>query len=308
MTLMWPIRRRSLAVLTVLVLLLPFGTGCEGERESESGNPGGRQLSLCILLDLSQRVEPSVYPATPSHLERDLAVVGSLVGLFKEEMKEKKAALALGRIRTVFMPIPNDPEVNSHAQRLNIDLSAMHVKARHDVYNNIEAQYEESLRAIYTRILSEKRYIGADVWRFFKEGRVRDLCMADPSRYRNVLVIVTDGYIYHLDSRDKNGNRTAYITGPHLAASGLRNNVQWRNRFESQDFGLISTGQKLDGLEVLVVEVNPSAAHPNDYDIIDAYLAKWFSEMGVSKYRQVKTDLPTNTVPVIKQTLNEWGR
>ena len=46
---------------------------------------------------------------------------------------------------------------------------------------------------------------------------------------------------------------------------------------------LITTREDLQELEVLVLEIIPSAEYKNDEDILKAYLTKWFREMGLLK-------------------------
>jgi hypothetical protein len=57
----------------------------------------------------------------------------------------------------------------------------------------------------------------------------------------------------------------------------------------------MSTGRKLENLEVLVLEVTPSKESRNDEDYIKAYLKKWFNEMGIKKSEIYSTDIPTYT-------------
>ena len=54
----------------------------------------------------------------------------------------------------------------------------------------------------------------------------------------------------------------------------LRANSQWLQLFDRRDYGLITTREDLQELEVLVLEIIPSAEYKNDEDILKEYLTK----------------------------------
>lgn len=252
------------------------------------------QLNVTVLLDLSDRVEPSKYPASPEHADRDIEIVKYLTHLFKDEMEDKGAYMAKGKMKVIFSPRPEDSEINEIASRLNVDLSKQpNAQAKKKVFDSIEETFNENLRDIYSKVIETKKYPGSDVWRFFKND-VKDYAIDRDSNYRNVLVVLTDGYLFHTDSRNVEGNRTAHLTPQSLQARGLRGN-NWRANFDDRDFGYITSRNDLENLEILVLEVNPTPGHKSDEDVIKAYLSKWFDEMGVNKYKIYNSDLPEYT-------------
>lgn len=295
---------KRFTLLLVIMLLSPLACssgesdGTTASEEAEASQ-SGQQVNLCLLLDLSDRIEPTQHVATPAHYKRDQEVALTVADFFRQEMLTKGAFASKGKMRTIFSPPPADGEINRIAGQLRIDLEDMTPAEKKTVYDSLSVWYRDGLEDIYASVLENKNYVGADIWRFFKEGQVQDYCLLDTSDYRNILVIVTDGYLYHDASRDQQANRSAYITGPYLSSQGLRNNPEWKTDFDEKDYGIISTVSDLDGLEVLVLEVNPSDAHPNDFEILEAFWSKWFDEMGVDRYRLLKSDLPVNTSEVI---------
>jgi hypothetical protein len=277
----------------------PSGSGTDGPSTPKPE----KQINISILLDLSDRIEPTKYPASPEHFKRDIAAVKSVVNYFRADMEEKGAFQAKGKIRVFFSPPPDDENINLIAEQLTVNLADMQTAGKKAVYDSISTWYHNNLQKAYNSVIEAKNYPGADIWRFFKEGRVKDYSIASDPSYRNILVILTDGYMYHDASVDRKGNRTAYVTGPYLSNEGFRNNPDWRQKFKSGDYGLISTGQQLSNLEVLVLEINPSDEHPNDFTKLKAFWSKWFDEMGIDRYRLVKTDLPANTKKTITHFL-----
>lgn len=249
------------------------------------------QLNITILLDLSDRV---IQPLQPSQSERDIAIVSSIVEIFKSNMEKKGAYKSKDKLKILFTPAPDNASINNIANTLTVDLSKMENRQKKEIFDNITNDFTNGLSEIYKLTLNSKNWIGSDIWRFFKYD-AKDLCIDQDKSYRNILVIVTDGYIYHKQSTDRQKNRTAYLTGTFLQNEGFRNNPNWKDKFEKQDYGFISSGQTYEDLDILVLEVNPSNSHKNDEDIIRAYLNKWFTEMKVNHFEIYNTDLPVNT-------------
>jgi hypothetical protein len=153
-------------------------------------------------------------------------------------------------------------------------------------------------------VISQASWPGSDICRFFKRD-VNYLAIDSDPHYRNLLVIFTDGYVYHPDSKEKKGNRYSYILPELLDQYKLRNNNAWSEEIDKQDFGLISNRSDLDQLEVLVLEVNASEKHKNDEEIIRKVMGKWFTEMKVKKWEIFNSDLPSNTEHKIDGFLKE---
>ena len=64
---------------------------------------------------------------------------------------------------------------------------------------------------------------------------------------------------------------------------------------------LMPTGQQVDNLEVLILEVN---ANPiSDFDKIKSTISEWLDGMGIKTYKIAETDLPSNTESVIEEFL-----
>lgn len=274
--------------------------------ESEIPNtPARKQLNINILWDLSDRIDPTQHPNSPEHYQRDIEIIKYFTEYFKKDMDTKGAYSANGKIKVFFTPPPADNEINSIAKELTIDLSSYNgqgaSKEKKKVYDNITSTFVNNATKIYQLTVENnqgnKDWPGSDIWRFFKENV--ETCIIPDTSYRNILVILTDGYIYHKESNEKEKNRTSQITPSILAP--FRNNQNWKERFNEGDYGLINPrNAKLDKLEVLVLEVNSNSGYKKDEDYITAYLDKWFDEMGVRNKRVYTTDLTNTTVSKIQ--------
>ncbi|MBS1572367.1 MAG: hypothetical protein JST62_08260 [Bacteroidetes bacterium] len=298
--------KKTISIILVAFLCLIL-IQCKKDEKIENGKSkpaltnDDKQLNITFLLDLSDRIEPSKYPASPEHYQRDEAIVKNFVDIFKNDMNKKGGYKAKGKMRVIFSPQPQDANINRIASGLNIDLSKMQPAEKKNVFNELNNKFSGNLSKIYDLTLAQKNYIGSDIWRFFKND-VKDYAVTDDQNYRNILVIVTDGYVFHKDSKIQEKNRTSFLTPESIGANGLRNS-DWKQKFEQGDYGFITSRKDLQNLEVLVLEINPEGNNLKDEDIIKAYLSKWFEEMGIKKYEIYNSDLPVNTKTRIEKFL-----
>lgn len=294
-----------------LIILAVICCSCGGANTSSNtagqshAAPAGKtdkQINLTILLDLSDRIDPRTNPSKPEHFERDSTLIGYLSRWFVSQMGARGTHSSKGKMRLVFHPNPPDPGINQAAKSLNIDLSKMDTKGKKTVYETFGHTVSDNIGSIYRTTISQASWPGSDIWRFFKND-VKEVAVDEDSTYRNILVIFTDGYLYHNDSRDKDGNRYAYILPDLFDRYKLRNNNKWAEEIDKLDFGLISKRADLDQLEVLVLEVSPSAKYKNDEDVIRKVMEKWFAEMKVKRWKILNSDLPELTEQKVENFL-----
>lgn len=258
-----------------------------------------KQFNINILWDLSDRIDPTKNPAAPDHYQRDIEVIKDITELFKQDMDSKGAYLSKGKLKVFFTPTPSDNSINTIAQNLSVDLSQFKgenaSKDKKKVFDSITSQFEQNANRIYGLTIQSNKgnsnWDGSDIWRFFKDES--DKVIESDTNYRNILVILTDGYIYHKDSKGVSGHRSQFILPQTLVP--FRNNPNWEKLIVEKDYGLMGTGKKLPNLEVLVLEVTPTKGNRNDADYISAYLEKWFTEMDIKKFKIYPSDLPTYT-------------
>jgi hypothetical protein len=301
--------KKKLIVISILIISL---CGCKTEKENNNTKTDQKtdlkskivtQLNITILLDLSDRIEPTKYPASPEHFERDIEVVNYFTQVFKKDMEQKGPHMSKGKMKVIFSPRPNDIEINNIASNLSVDLSkANNNSEKKQIFNNLTGDFKENLSKIYSKTIETKNYVGSDTWRFFKND-VIDYCVEDDTNYRNILVIITDGYLYHKNSTDIKENRSSYLVPKYIMSNGLRK-PNWAERFENEDYGYITTRNNLNDLDILVLEINPSENYKNDEDIIKSYLSKWFEEMNVNSFNLYNSDLPQYTKSRIDNFLN----
>ncbi|MGL4907886.1 MAG: hypothetical protein ACRC3G_00960 [Bacteroidales bacterium] len=261
-----------------------------------------QQLNISILLDLSDRINPKKFPANPSHIERDIENIKTITEFFKSNMQALKAHNAKGKIRVFFSPIPKSSAINTIASELRIDCADMMNNQKREVYETISQKFTENLEKIYKQAINTKTWDGSDIWRFFKDD-VKDFCIDQDSNYRNILIVFTDGYVYHKQSRYKRKNQFSYLLDWNLKPYRKSN---WKKLIEQNRFGLMAERKDLEKLEVLILEV--SAENPNnkiDEDIISHVLEQWLKKMKVSHCEVYPSNLPSNTKKRINDFLNK---
>lgn len=265
-----------------------------------------KQLNLNILIDLSNRIDPKINPKQPSQKDRDIQIIKTLCSAFKNNVDAFNAFKAQAKIRVFFDPEPNDPQVASIAQNLNAVCqagnSAETAKRNKLIYKNIDSNFSDALNKIYDLAVVKKEYPGSNIFRFMKDDVKR--CIENPATFKNVLVIITDGYMYSKNEMYHEGNRYSYIEKDFAHFKKFRNRALLTSDFDKQNYGLIKVNNNLNNLEVLVLEVSPPQTSPVDYDIINKYWSKWLTEMKVEKFEVVKTDQPVYIQSRISDFLN----
>ncbi|MET1258120.1 hypothetical protein ABV409_02205 [Flagellimonas sp. DF-77] len=251
-----------------------------------------QNLNISILLDLSNRIEKG------NQMKKDSAYLSSLTKAFLNHVKTKKLLLLEDRLQLFFNPEPSNRKINEIAEKLNIVFTKNTSK---DLIEATQKLYNELPTELYHLAKADAEinggYPGSDIWRFF-EHDVRDYCIDDC--HRNILVILTDGYLYHYKTIMEDGSRTSYLTPKRL--DGLRlHKPGWKEEIEKKNLGFIPAATDLQQLEVLVIGIDSENENPYAQDVIEAYWHKWFLEMGIqeSNIKIKSADIPKNMEKVI---------
>lgn len=282
-----------------ILLLIVILFAC-GEDEKKQANSNYKNLNVTILLDLSDRISVS---KNPDQAEKDINIISSVVDNFKLFLSKKGVVNSDDKLKLIFYPTLNYDIYQSIADSLNVDFSDYDFQNRKKLYNNLSDKFKNNLTRLYSIASKAKVYEGADIFNYFKH-RIIDDCISNDSNYINVLVILTDGYIYHKNSKYESNNRFSYIIPESNQIKRFRNNVNWEDDFNKNDFGLMKLDNDLSDLYIIVAEVNPYFNSPKDYDIICKYLSKWFEEQNADRnnYKIIKTDL----TPINKKIINKF--
>jgi len=129
----------------------------------------------------------------------------------------------------------------------------------------MKAEFQQNLGQIYNETLEAKKWVGCDIWDFFSSKKVDDYCVRPNSR--NVIIILTDGYLNFSGHNFQEGDSYSYIS----EKDGAKGPLIDRRIGELKD----------KGLEILLLEMNPIKITHRDK--MKETLENWFKSMGIEK-------------------------
>ncbi|MBQ0785851.1 MAG: hypothetical protein KBT69_00010 [Oceanihabitans sp.] len=254
-----------------------------------------QNLNISFLLDLSDRIDPEKYSnESMEYYLRDVAYIKSVSEAFDMHLRSKKVRQMNDKIQLYFDPEPKNQNINKLSKDLRHNITRDNVTL--ELLDEIKERYASKPIEIYESAIKDNKYVGSDTWRFFKT-KVKDYCIEED--YRNILIVLTDGYIYHKDSKINEDNLTSYLTPKEIRGFKL-NNKNWKDKFEKEYFGFIPATDDLSNLEILVLGINPDKKNPYEEDVITQYWSDWFNAMRVTKYEIKTAGLPSNMDRIIK--------
>lgn len=255
----------------------------EVSAETEQPTQLDKPLNISIFLDLSDRLTRQM---TPSQMSRDTAIIGYIVDYFKTKTLGPKILSSKNNIKVFFYPAPQNTNIATLANDLSIDMEEFKGVEKRVALEGMKNKFQTNLEQIYDKTIQASNWIGCDIWDFFSSKKVDTQCMRKDAR--NIIFILTDGYLFDANHKIQNGNAYSYILPQTL-------NVD--------DSSLIVKRDGLDELEVCILEVNPYDIKHRDKMV--SILENWLQGMGVRKEHIIvaETDIPTNTQTIIKSFL-----
>lgn len=282
----------AVAIIGCLFSSCPPGPG-DGENNKTNGDTTdisttnqGLPLNISVFVDLSDRIVKE--SDGMRGLEKDTAIVRIITDFVSQNAFAIKIKFNKDHIKVFFYPVPTGPGIATTAEKLDVnfaDFDKAQIKEKQAAAGQLTKNFNDGLKTIYDAALADGNFIGSDIWGFFNT-QAQKTCVMEG--YRNVLVIITDGYIYHKDNlvEDKANKQATYITKTTLA----------------QGYTLTPIAGKISNLEVLVVELNPDPV--TDFAKMESAISDWFKAIGISRYEILKTDLPANSKKPIIDFLN----
>lgn len=277
------IKTSLLSLLTICLITFSSCGGNSSKKEVDTPKP----LNVSVYLDLSDRL---VRDLTPNQTYRDTAIINYLMDYFKGQTLGPAILKSENKFKVFFYPTPEDTNISTLAQGLSVDVGSKQGVEKRKSLDEMKGVFQSNLSQIYSETLKAKKWVGCDIWDFFSNKKIDNLCIKKGAR--NIVVILTDGYIYASNNKIKEGsNAYSYILPQTLAVNG--------STLIDRRHGEL----KGKGLEVLMLEVNPYT--PKQRDPMVKVLEKWFSSMGVEKFVVAETDANlTNTQTIIKNFLD----
>lgn len=273
----------STSTLFLVCLFMATIISCTDKKKNNE-NTTQRPLNISIYLDLSDRL---VRDIQPSQVSRDTAAVGYILDYFKRQTMGPHILQSQNRLKVFFYPSPNSSDIATLAGELDINMAQLKGVEKRKKLESMKSLFQKNLSQIYNKTISEHEWIGCDIWDFFSSKKVDAQCIKNGAR--NILIILTDGYLYAANNKIKEGNAYSYILPQTL----------------KEEAPLIVRRKGLENLEVGVFEINPYSKEEG-YKLIPT-LENWLKNMGISEEHLVvaETDLPTNTQTLLKSFLEK---
>lgn len=278
-----------LAALFIIVGNILSCSGCSNNKSNDESITKSEEtekpLNISIFLDLSDRLTREM---KPSQMSRDTAIINYILDYFKAQTLGPQILKSKNNIKVFFYPAPQNSKIATLANDLSVDISQLNGKDKRIVLEEMKRKFQKSLMQIYNETLSEKNWIGCDIWDFFSNKKVDAQCVRKDAR--NILFILTDGYLYDENHKINEGNAFSYILPQTLKISGS---------------SLIVKRNGLENIEVCMLEINPYDIKHRDQ--MKEILENWLREMGVKEKNITiaETDLPVNVQTVIRSFFDE---
>ncbi len=296
--------KKTIVALTLLTGIPLLCIKCKSEEKPKepvstkgaNTKEASNNLNISILLDLSDRINPTKYPSkTMDFYKRDIGYIESVSTSFDSFLRSKKTRTLNDKISIFFEPAPLNEKINSLSESLKYHFTRDNTSK--ELLKEFVSKYKTIPQKFYELAITDDKYIGSDIWGFFK-SKVDVFCMEENAR--NIVVVLTDGYIYHSNNKIQEDNYTSYLTPQTIRKNSL-NKSSWKQKMDESKFGYLPTGKELSDVEVLVLGLNPSKSNPYELDVLKKYWSDWLENMGVKKYEIHQAFLPSNMDKVIEK-------
>lgn len=285
----------TIVIIALFMALARICSSCENVNEETSNDSisnnevvepkGNLPLNLNVFIDLSDRIIKNRDGLRQD--VKDLEILNTIAQYVGHKAQSGNIKIARDHMKVLFYPAPVDSDIDKRAKALEVDFGSFTKKdlvAKLQRANDLASDFNKDLQVIYNNAIEQHNFTGSDIWGFFN-SKVNNYCVREG--FRNVLVILTDGYILDENHMVQDAGSANYITKSSL----------------TKGLSLMPTGQKVDNLEVLVLEVNADPV--GDFTRIQSTIAEWLNGMGIKTCKIAETDLPANTKVLIEDFLKK---
>lgn len=294
--------------LLYLLMIISLVSCCKGKDDGTitenkaSIVVDSNNINVSILIDLSDRIDPNTNPnPTMEYYQRDTEYIKAIEKGFLNHIKSKRIITYDDQMQVFFNPEPSDPKMNELTKELKVSFNK---ETPRNYFYSVDKKYSELPLNIYQSAIKDGKYVGSDIWEFFK-NKVKDYCIKDDRR--NILFILTDGYMYHENTKfaekKENSYKTSYLTTKLIRTNNLTTSA-FKDSIEKSGYGFVKANENLSNLEVIVLGINPEKGNPFEEAVIKQYWENWFKEMKIKKYQIKSADLPSNLEPIILKAIS----
>jgi len=258
-------------------------------------------LNISILLDLSDRIDTNKYndPTMQFYL-RDINNINTVMDAFTNNILCKKTILVNDKIAVYIEPNPPVKTTNETLKKTSKHFDKNN--ASKDSILLFKTDFMKNINKIYSDGFKTTTFIGADIHKFIINNS-NSKCYQN--KYKNILIIFTDGYLYYKGSTIKSGNRYNSLIPESSSKLGL-DKSNWKTIFDAGDYGFMTNDVKLQDFKIIVVGLNKYNGGPNELDFLKENWEKFLTELGVPAANQLilEQELPVLSVGQIENFIH----
>jgi hypothetical protein len=322
---------RNLILMTAaLTAVSLFSCETPNDRKTEGNTSAQEQdttdiihFNIAIVPDLSNRMDQALYPKPIS----DYAIAKSVItNLYPKILTHRRSENQADKVAVGFINKANVRQYDINTSALKIDFSKFENQLSRIHY--VKGRTERTFAIDTSNFLKEFKRItsraargpaGADVWSFFQNGIDGILIQKDEritpynnkiyrNKFRNILILITDGYVeaglYRDGGCSDEANQCYYLSKRRV--DEFRNAFQrsgepdMKTFFAKNNYGIVRVSNpNLGEVEVLALEFydrslnrnGTPTVYPSDWEILKLFWDDWLQKSGVKKYelRQIAT-------------------
>lgn len=247
-------------------------------------------INLIIVPDLSKRIADA--GNNPDQIHNDSVLLEEIWSVFEKTTRTKTDSKdrlmvdvtdngqAAGQFRTI-------------ADNLVFDLSTHTAKSNRLFFESehVKGRFRENIGKLYR--MARQNPIGADYWYYFNRSLKKKMLKSTFSNeYRNVLIMITDGY---LEAQNSERTGVSFYTGNYaqryLACAQLKRGVSVPEAISRSELLIRDCQDHFPELEVLILEVNERSRRTKqepfdpgtacDYDLLRYVWSDWFKRLEI---------------------------
>lgn len=257
----------------------------------ESTSSSLKAVNIIIILDISDRIDPSDEYYRSDQIQRDIKIVEHIVYRFQEEFVRKhlgQPVLDPGPYpHQLIVAVPNQFRAPSVPLEIIEQLTIKDsMKGENlDEVKTKGKQLVDAMNELYQ--WKENPFTGADIWMWFRDAVEYYL----KDGYQNYIICLSDGYL-DFNSDIQKGLRK----GRFMQVDELRDVPNWKEKI----IHLLPIGKDLKNYDVTFVMMEINLRDEKDDDIVEAYWKTWLNSMGISRI-DLHKDIPLTQ---LKEVIN----
>ena len=289
----------------LLVVCAAFGIVSCGRQSNtlpKSLSPGPTiPLNIIIILDTSDRISKE---KNPDQAQSDIIIARGIVNLFADLIQEevdKHTQRNKWFPHSLSFVVPEQPHTTSIPKDIIRKLKIWPPTKSRDVmsfnvpkFTKKKDELLNTIEELYQGISRQEGFTGSDIWDWFRASGERYL-KADKQNY---IICISDGYLDFdkdiQDKRPKRGNKTSYM--PYHQIVKLRNDPEWKQKFDSEGHGLLEIGQDFSQYDVKFLMVEITLRDMLDLDILKEYWQQWLASMKINHSEFVESQADPQVV------------